>query len=128
MGKVPAGITVSVDGFITGPALAQAAGSGSAASACTTGCSAGPGARTRLSAGSRAGADRAWLEETLGANGAVIAGRGTYEAAGHWAARTPRASRCTWSLTAPQGAAGRRLRLRREPRRGDRSGQGCGRR
>ncbi len=53
MGKVLAGITISVDGFITGPAMALAAGSGPAASACTTGCSVGPGATTRPSAGSQ---------------------------------------------------------------------------
>jgi hypothetical protein len=46
MGKVVAGITISVDGFITGPG--DGPGWASAASACTTGCSAGPGAtRTR---------------------------------------------------------------------------------
>ena len=35
------------------------------------------------------GEDKAWLEETLGGNGAVITGRGTYEAAGHWGDRNP---------------------------------------
>jgi dihydrofolate reductase len=34
--------------------------------------------------GEPTGVDKAWLEEVLGANGAVVAGRGTYEAAGHW--------------------------------------------
>jgi len=36
-----------------------------------------------------AGEDKAWLEETLGANCAVIAGRGTYEAAGRWGGKYP---------------------------------------
>jgi dihydrofolate reductase len=35
------------------------------------------------------GEDKAWLEDTLGANGAVAAGRGTYEAAGHWGEKNP---------------------------------------
>jgi dihydrofolate reductase len=39
--------------------------------------------------GEPAGEDKAWLEETMGANGAVIAGRGTYEAAGHWGGTNP---------------------------------------
>jgi len=33
--------------------------------------------------------DKAWLEETMAANGAVIAGRSTYEAAGHWGGKNP---------------------------------------
>ena len=44
---------------------------------------------TRPGAGEPAGQDKAWLEETMGANGAVIAGRGTYEAAGHWGDKNP---------------------------------------
>jgi hypothetical protein len=90
MGKVLAGITISVDGFITGPATALAAGLGSAASVCTTGCSPGPGATTRPAGGEPAGEDKAWLEKTTAANGAVIADRGTYEAAGHWGGKNPR--------------------------------------
>lgn len=33
--------------------------------------------------------DRDWLDETMGANGAVVAGRGTFEAAGHWGDHNP---------------------------------------
>jgi dihydrofolate reductase len=39
--------------------------------------------------GEPAGEDKTWLEETMGASGAVIAGRGTYEAAGHWGGKNP---------------------------------------
>jgi dihydrofolate reductase len=39
--------------------------------------------------GEPASEDKAWVEETIGANGAVIAGRGTYEAAGHWGGKNP---------------------------------------
>ena len=53
MGKVPAGITVSVDGFITGPGDGPGCGLGVGSGACTTGCSVGTGATTRPGAGSR---------------------------------------------------------------------------
>ncbi len=54
----------------------------------------GRGAREPNSLGSdgryrTAGEDKAWLEETLGANGAVIAGRATHEAAGRWGGKYP---------------------------------------
>jgi hypothetical protein len=53
MSRVLAGITISVDGFITGPGDGPGCGLGPAVSACTTGCSVGPGAMTRPGAGSR---------------------------------------------------------------------------
>lgn len=39
--------------------------------------------------GQPSGTDKEWLEDVLGANGAVVAGRGTYEAAGHWGDKNP---------------------------------------
>src|SRR5438045_5440171 len=39
--------------------------------------------------GEACGEDKAYLDEMTGANGAVIAGRGTYEAAGHWGGANP---------------------------------------
>jgi dihydrofolate reductase len=39
--------------------------------------------------GEASGEDKAYLDEMTGANGAVIAGRGTYEAAGHWGDANP---------------------------------------
>ena len=44
MSKIIAGITTSVDGYITGPDDGPAAAWAWAASGCTTGCSAGRGA------------------------------------------------------------------------------------
>jgi dihydrofolate reductase len=39
--------------------------------------------------GDATGVDKDWLEEVLGANGAVVTGRTTYEAAGHWGDKNP---------------------------------------
>ena len=39
--------------------------------------------------GEASGEDKAYLDEMTGANGAVVAGRGTYEAAGHWGGKNP---------------------------------------
>jgi len=47
MGKVVAGITTSVDGYITGPGEGQGPGWAGAGSASTTGSSAGLGPTTR---------------------------------------------------------------------------------
>jgi len=52
MSKIVAGITISVDGYITGPDDGPGCGLGVAASGCTTGCSAGRGA-TNPPAGAR---------------------------------------------------------------------------
>jgi dihydrofolate reductase len=39
--------------------------------------------------GEPTGEDKAWLESALSSTGAVITGRGTYEAAGHWGDQNP---------------------------------------
>jgi dihydrofolate reductase len=39
--------------------------------------------------GQPTGEDKAWLDEVMAENGAVIAGRGTYEASGHWGDTNP---------------------------------------
>ena len=46
MAKITAGITISVDGYVTGPDDGPGKGSARAASAFTTGSSAGPGRTT----------------------------------------------------------------------------------
>ena len=93
MGKVLAGITISVDA--SSPARRwpwlRARGRRRAPSLLRVRW---PGATTPPRAGEPAGEDKAWLEETLGANGAVIAGRGTYEAAGHWGGKNPGRGKC----------------------------------
>jgi len=89
MGKVVAGITTSVDGYITGPGDGPGAGLGRGGERLHYWVFGGPWSYDSLSRGEPTGVDRAWLEETMGANGAVVTGRGTYEAAGHWGDHNP---------------------------------------
>jgi dihydrofolate reductase len=89
VGKVVAGITVSVDGYITGPGDGPGCGLGAGGERLHYWVFGGPWSYDSPGRGEAAGEDRAWLEETMAANGAVIAGRGTYEAAGHWGDKNP---------------------------------------
>ncbi len=89
MGKVLAGITVSVDGFITGPGDGPGCGLGVGGERLHYWVFGGPWSYDSPGRGEPAGQDKAWLEQTMAANGAVIAGRGTYEAAGHWGDKNP---------------------------------------
>ena len=89
MGKVLAGITVSVDGYITGPDDGPGRGLGIGGERLHYWVFGGPWSYDSPGRGEPIGADKQWLEEVLGRNGAVITGRGTYEAAGHWGDRNP---------------------------------------
>src|SRR5438270_9675032 len=89
MGKVVAGITISVDGFITGPGDGPGCGLGVGGERLHYWVFGGPWSYDSPGRGEPVGEDKAWFEETIGANGAVIAGRGTYEAAGHWGGKNP---------------------------------------
>ncbi len=89
MGKVAAGITVSVDGYITGPDDGPGRGLGTGGERLHYWVFGGPWAYGSPGRGQPSGADKDWLEEVLGANGAVVTGRGTYEAAGHWGDKNP---------------------------------------
>jgi dihydrofolate reductase len=89
MGKVLAGITISVDGYITGPGDGPGCGLGAGGERLHYWVFGGPWSYDSPGRGEPAVEDKAWLAETMGANGAVIAGRGTYEAAGHWGGKNP---------------------------------------
>lgn len=89
MVKVAAGITVSVDGYVTGPDDGPGCGLGIGGERLHYWVFGGPWSYSSPVRGQPSGADRDWLEGVLGANGAVVAGRGTYEAAGHWADKNP---------------------------------------
>lgn len=89
MGKVLAGITISVDGYITGPDDGPGCGLGIGGERLHYWVFGGTWSYDSPGRGEPAGQDKAWLEETMSANGAVIAGRGTYEAAGHWGGKNP---------------------------------------
>ncbi len=89
MGKVAAGITISVDGYITGPQDRPGQGLGVGGERLHYWVFGGPWTYDSPARGQASGVDQEWLEEVLGANGAVVTGRGTYEAAGHWGDENP---------------------------------------
>ena len=89
MGKVAAGITMSVDGYITGRDDRPGQGLGVGGERLHYWVFGGPWTYDSPSRGEPRGTDREWMEEVLGANGAVVTGRGTYEAAGHWGDENP---------------------------------------
>src|SRR6266705_2159511 len=84
MSKIVAGITTSVDGYITGPDDGPGCGLGVGGERLHYWVFGGPWSYESPGRGEATGEDQAYIEETMGDNGAVIAGRGTYEAAGHW--------------------------------------------
>ena len=89
MTKVAAGITVSVDGYVTGPDDGPGCGLGVGGERLHYWIFGGPWSYDAPVRGEATGVDREWMEAVLGANGAVVTGRGTYEAAGHWGDKNP---------------------------------------
>jgi dihydrofolate reductase len=89
MGKVLAGITTSVDGYITGPDDGPGCGLGIGGERLHYWVFGGPWTYDSPGRGEATGEDKAWLEAGIASSGAVIAGRGTYEAAGHWGDTNP---------------------------------------
>jgi len=89
MSKIVAGITVSVDGYITGPDDGPGCGLGVGGERLHYWVFGGPWSYESSGRGEASGEDKAYLDEMTGANGAVIAGRGTYEAAGAWGGANP---------------------------------------
>jgi len=89
MGQVRAGITVSVDGYITGPDDGPGRGLGIGGERLHAWVFGGHWTYDSPVRGEATGVDKEWLDEAMGANGAVITGRGTYEAAEHWGDRNP---------------------------------------
>jgi dihydrofolate reductase len=89
MSKIVAGITISVDGYITGPDDGPGCGLGVGGERLHYWVFGGPWSYESSGQGEAYGEDKAYLDEMTGANGAVIAGRGTYEAAGAWGGANP---------------------------------------
>ena len=89
MSKVIAGITTSVDGYITGPDDGPGCGLGVGGERLHYWVFGGPWTYDTPPRGDPTGEDKAWLEAMTAACGAVVAGRGTYEAAGHWGDTNP---------------------------------------
>jgi dihydrofolate reductase len=84
VGKVVAGITTSVDGYITGPDDGPGCGLGVGGERLHFWVFGGPWSYDSPDRGAPTSEDKAWLDEAMAGTGAVIGGRTTYEAAGHW--------------------------------------------
>ncbi|HVH65080.1 MAG TPA: dihydrofolate reductase family protein [Candidatus Acidoferrum sp.] len=89
MGKVIAGITTSVDGYITGPNDGPGRGLGVGGERLHYWVFGGPWEYNTPELGTPTGEDKAWLDESMARLGAVIGGRNTYEAAEHWGDTNP---------------------------------------
>jgi dihydrofolate reductase len=89
MAKVIAGITTSVDGYITGPDDGPGKGLGEGGERLHYWVFGGPWTYGDETRSEPAGEDAAWLESVTSRVGAVVGGRSTYEAAGHWGDENP---------------------------------------
>ena len=89
MAKVVAGITTSVDGYITGPNDGPGRGLGDGGERLHYWVFGGPWTYADEPKGEPTGEDAAWLREVTSRVGAIVGGRGTYEAARHWGDKNP---------------------------------------
>ena len=83
MSIVAASITTSVDGFIAGPNDAPERRLGEGGERLHYWVFGGPWSYDEEPKGEATGEDKAFLDEGISRGGAVIGGRGTYEAADH---------------------------------------------
>ena len=89
MTKVLAGITTSVDGYVAGPDDRAGQGLGVGGERLHYWVFGGPWSYEDGPHGEATGEDAAWLAEAMGRLGAVVGGRWTYEASGHWGGKNP---------------------------------------
>ena len=89
MTKVLAGITTSVDGYVTGPGDGPGQGLGEGGERLHYWVFGGPWTYGDERRGEPAEQDAAWLAEVTSRVGAVVGGRWTYEAARHWGDENP---------------------------------------
>ena len=89
MTKVAAGITISLDGYITGPNDGPGRGLGDGGERLHYWVFGGPWSYDEEPRGEATGADSEFLEEAIARGGAVVGGRNTYEAARGWGGRNP---------------------------------------
>ena len=89
MAKVLAGITTSVDGYVAGPDDGPGKGLGDGGERLHYWVFGGPWTYDSGPKGEPTGEDAAWLAEAIASAGAVVGGRWTYEAAGHWGDENP---------------------------------------
>lgn len=89
MTKVTAGITTSLDGYITGPNDGPGCGLGEGGERLHYWVFGGPWTYEHEPEGEATGADKEFLDEATGRLGAVVGGRNTYEAAEAWGGSNP---------------------------------------
>jgi dihydrofolate reductase len=89
MTRVIAGITTSVDGYITGPDDGPGRGLGEGGERLHHWVFGGPWTYADAPEGEPTGDDAAWLADVTSRVGAVVGGRWTYEAADHWGDENP---------------------------------------
>jgi dihydrofolate reductase len=89
MAKVLAGITMSLDGYITGPNDGPARGLGDGGERLHEWVFGGPWHYEDEDRGEPDPEDAGWLEDVTSRIGAIVGGRNTYEAARHWGERNP---------------------------------------
>jgi dihydrofolate reductase len=89
MAKVVAAITTSVDGYVAGPGDGPGKGLGEGGERLHYWVFGGPWTYADGPKGDASGEDAAWLERAIASVGAVVGGRWTYEAAGHWGDENP---------------------------------------
>ena len=89
MSKVLALITTSLDGYITGPNDGPGCGLGVGGERLHNWVFGGAWRYNSAVRGGMEPDDQAWFEKKTATMGAVIGGRGTYEAADHWGDRNP---------------------------------------
>ena len=89
MTKVAAGITTSLDGYITGPNDGPGCGLGEGGERLHYWVFGGPWTYEEEPRGEATGADREFLDEGIARGGAIVGGRNTYEAARAWGGQNP---------------------------------------
>jgi dihydrofolate reductase len=89
MTKVAAGITISLDGYITGPNDGPGRGLGEGGERLHYWVFGGPWSYEEEPRGEPTGADKDVLDGAMARVGAVVGGRNTYESAGAWGGSNP---------------------------------------
>lgn len=89
MARVVAGITMSLDGYVTGPNDGPGRGLGEGGEGLHYWVFGGPWSYESGARGEATGADKEYLDAAYANQGAVIGGRWTYEAAEHWGGTNP---------------------------------------
>ena len=89
MSKIIAAITMSVDGYITGPDDGPDKGLGEGGERLHYWVFGGPWSYENEPQGQPEGADAAYLNEMTAQGGAIVVGRNMYEAADHWGGKNP---------------------------------------